>query len=88
MLSFSAKTGRSIDFKVALQYRTVPIPLSISNEDRHRRETAKANLQKIIIDCIANPGSPAKVETEKKVFVIDMIAHVRTMTEIPDTNVH
>ena len=38
-----------------------------------------------IADCIANSGSPAKVETEKKVFVIDMIAHVRTMTEIPDS---
>ena len=45
----------------------------------------KADLQKIIIDCIANPGSPAKVETEKKVFVIDMIAHVHIMTEIPTT---
>ena len=42
-------------------------------------------MQMDIEDCIANPVSPAKVETEKKVFVIDMIAHVRTMTEIPTT---
>ena len=47
-LSFTNKSGKSINFEVALKYPLSPVPLSIANADGRKRKTNKAKLKKII----------------------------------------
>ena len=88
LLSLSAKTGQVIDFEKALKYPLSSVPLSLANPDGARRTTAKNKLQGIILDHCSNPvGHPKETLTDKRnvsAFLIDMMAVIRTLTEIPE----
>ena len=84
LLSFTIKTGKSIDFEAALKYPLSPIPLSIANADGSKRETSKAKLKEIILSSITS-GAEENYGHEKDAFVLDMIAVIRTMSVIPGT---
>ena len=84
LLSFTVKTGKPIDFEAALQYPLSPVPLSIANADGRRRETAKSKLKDIIYTC-RTAETASTLESEKDSYVLDMIALIRTMSEIPES---
>ena len=88
LLSLSAKTGQVIDFEKALKYPLSSVPLSLANPDGARRTTAKSKLQGIILDHCSNPvGHPIETLPDKRnvsAFLIDMMAVIRTLTEIPE----
>ena len=83
-LSYSAKTGRAIDFERALKVSLPALPLSIANGDGSNREKSKRKLMDLI-----NPkgnGNSAQAPSENNSdFVIHFIALVRTLTVIPKT---
>ena len=84
----SAKTGQVVDFEKALKYPLSSVPLSLANPDGARRTTPKSQLQGIILDHCSNPVChPKETLPEKRnvsAFLIDMMAVIRTLTEIPE----
>ena len=62
--------------------------MSLANPDGARRTTAKSKLQGIILDHCSNPvGHPKETLPDKRnvsAFLIDMMAVIRTLTEIPE----
>ena len=84
LLSFTNKSGKSINFDAALKYPLFPVPLSIANADGRKRKTNKAKLNEIICKYSGTRKNVA-LGTEKNGFVLDMIAQIRTMSEVPET---
>ena len=90
LVRLSVTSGLPVDFNKALEFPLSPIPLSIATPDRERRETAKSKLMEIIINtCRRPPQSPKLVlmmnRQKPSALVVDLIAAIRTMVEIPDT---
>ena len=90
LVRLSLTSGLPVDFNKALEYPLSPIPLSIATPDGERRETVKSKLMEIIIStCRRPPQSPKSVirvnKQKPSALVIDLIAAIRTMTEIPET---
>ena len=84
LLSFTNKSGKSINFGAARKFPLSPIPLCIANADGKKRKTNKSKLKEILYKYRESEENTFP-ETEKDAFVLDMIAQIRTMTEIPET---
>ena len=84
LLSFTNKSGKSINFDAALKYPLFPVTLSIANADGRKRKTNKAKLNEITCKYSGTRKNVA-LGTEKNGFVLDMIAQIRTMSEVPET---
>ena len=83
-MAFSLKHEKVIDMENALKHPLGPIPLSIiANADGTARVTKKSALAKIILDHL-NPSTETAT-TNKGTFIVDFIAQIRTMKNIPDT---
>ena len=66
------------------------MPLSIATPDRERREATKSKLIDVVLKKTRNPPKPPKsviaIKKQKpSVLVVDLIAVIRTMTELPQT---
>ena len=89
LLSASAKSGQVIDFAKALEYPLGPVPLSLANPDGSCRVTSKSKLLKVILKhCNSQILHPRDSQPPRQVVsavVIDMMACLRTMTQIPET---
>ena len=89
LLSASAKSGHVIDYAKALEYPLGPVPLSLANPDGSRRVISKSKLLKVNLKhCNSQILHPRESHPPRQVVsavVIDMIACLRTMTQIPDT---
>ena len=86
LLALSAKTGQLIDFNKALEFPLCPVDLNLSNPDGSRRSTQKSKLTEIIIresTLMDNAEFPQK--SEVIAYVVDLMALVRTITNIPGT---
>ena len=77
LLSFTAKTGKPIDFERALQHPLSPIPLSICHPDGTRRETVKSKLKGKILEYHINEAVEGNMS--KDAIVLDMIAQIQTL---------
>ena len=84
LLSFTNKSGISINFEAALKYPLSPVPLSIANAEGRKRKTNKAKLKEIIYK-FSGTEEDVMLGTEKDGYVLDMIAQIRTMPEIQET---
>ena len=84
LLSYSAKSGRAIDFERALKFPLSAVPLSIANGDGSRRETSKNKLMDVI-NPKGNENFTQAPSENVSDFVIDFVALVRTLTVIPKT---
>ena len=84
LLSFTNKSGISINFEAALKYPLSPVPLSIANAEGRKRKTNKAKLKEIIYK-FSGTEEGVMLGTEKDGYVLDMIAQIRTMSEIQET---
>ena len=84
LLSYSAKSGRAIDFERALKFPLSAVPLNIANGDGSRRETSKNKLMDVI-NPKGNENFTQAPSENVSDFVIDFIALVRTLTVIPKT---
>ena len=77
-----------IDFEKALEYPLCSIPLSLANPDASPRSTTKSKLLEVITQkCELPLQHPREIQLPKDsvgAFVVDFMAIVRTMTEIPD----
>ena len=85
LLALSAKTGQLIDFNKALEFPLCPVDLNLSNPDGSR-STQKSKLPEIIIresTLMDNAEFPQK--SEVIAYVVDLMALVRTITNIPGT---
>ena len=76
--------GKKINFEVALKCTLFPVPLSISNADGRKRNTNKAKLKEIVYK-YSETEEDVVLGTEKDGSVLDMIAQIRTLLEIPVT---
>ena len=89
LLSFSAKYEKPIDFDHALKYPLSHIPLSLAHPDGSHRTTSKSKLYDAILDeespAVLNPQTGISNSQGNSAFVIDLIASLRTMTQIPET---
>ena len=89
LLSFSTKYGLAIDLAKALEYPLCPVPLCLANPDGSRRTTSKSKLSEIIIKNVKTPVlHPRQSQPAKQIvsaFIIDMMASLRGMTQIPET---
>ena len=81
-LSYSRKSGRAVDFEMALKSPLSAAPLSIVNEDGSRWETSKIKLMDII-NRKGNENSAQGPSGNHYDFVIDFTAVVQTLTVIP-----
>ena len=87
LVSFSVRSGQAIDIEKALEYPLCPIPLSIANADGSRRQTLKSKLMEVLKSYTEISGLTCCDEssmTSIAAVVIDFIALVRTMVEIPN----
>ena len=84
LLALSAKTGQLIDFNKALEFPLYPIDLS--NPDGSRRSTQKGKLTEIIIqESTLMDNAEFSQKSEVIAYVVDLMALVRTITNIPGT---
>ena len=86
LLYISANNDKPIDFETALKYPLSPIPLSICNADGSKRGTVESKLKKLILRHALI--DEVQEQTNMNSYIIDMIACLRTMTEIPTTFEH
>ena len=84
LLSYSAKSGRAIDFERDLKFPLSAVPLSIANGDGSHGETRKNKLMDVI-NPKGNENFTQAPSENVSDFVIDFIALVRTLTVIPKT---
>ena len=89
LFSASAKTGQVIDFSKALEYPLGSVPFSLANPDGSGRVTSKSKSLKVILKyCNSQILHPRESQPPRQVVsavVIDMMARLRTVTQIPDT---
>ena len=86
LLALSAKTGQLIDFNKALEFPLCPVDLNLSNPDGSRRSTQKNKLTEIIIrDSTLMDNAEFPQKSEVIAHVVDLMALVRTITNIPGT---
>lgn len=89
LLAFSIKNERVIDIAAALSYPLSTIPLSLATGDGNRRATSKSKLTPLLIDGITlkDPKSDNSVKSikEESNFIVDLMAAIRTMTNLPGT---
>ena len=89
LFSASAKSGQVIDFAKALEYPLGSVPISLANPDGSRRVTSKSKLLKVILKhCNSQILHPRESQPPRQLVsavVIDMMACLRTVTQIPDT---
>ena len=84
MLSFTNKSGKSNNFEAALKYPLSQVPLSIAKTDGRKRKTNKEKRKEIIYK-YSRTKEDVVLGTEKIGHVLDIIAQIRTMSEIPET---
>ena len=84
ILSISVQSGKPIDFEKALQYPLSPLPLSLCNGDGTMRETNKSDLLKILLQT-RNETEQPEIVKEDTVYIVDLMAVVRTIREVPNT---
>ena len=89
LLAFSIKHKRAIDISAALTYPLSPVPLSLAHGTGKRRETSKSKFMNLLAKDV-NPTDPKTDQTIKDAkkdcaFVVDFIAAVRTITNLPQT---
>ena len=80
LLSTPVQSRKPIDEK-ALQYPLSPVPLSLCNADGTMRKTNKCDLMKLILQ---STNDSTKIKEQNSVCIIDLMAAVRTVREIPD----
>ena len=89
LLAFSIKNEKAIDISAALTYPLSSIPLSLAHGTGKRRETSKSKLVKWLSKEVelTDPKADQSVKDFKKdsIFVVDLIAAIRTMTSLPET---
>ena len=89
LLAFSSANERVIDLAAALTYPLSPILLSLATGDGYRRETSKSKLTYVLTEGVTLKDSKAddsvKNIKENTSFMIDLIAAIHTMTNLPNT---
>ena len=88
LVRLSLCSGQPVGFENALRYLLSPIPLSIATPDEERHEATKSKLMDVILKKTRNPPKPPKsviaIKKQKpSALVVDLIAVIRTMTELP-----
>ena len=86
LLALSARTGRLIDFKTALEFPLCSVDLNLANPDHSRRCTQKSRLTEILVKnstLLDTTELPSK--SEVVAYLVDLMALVRTQTQIPST---
>lgn len=83
LLYLSSKASKVIDFEKALTYPLSDVPLSLCNADGSMRKTSKSKLANKILSQ-SNEQTHA-VEKEHTVYIVDLMALVRVISEIPET---
>ena len=84
LVSYNIRTGKSIDFEKALMYPLSPVALSLCNADGTKRQTNKSKLAKSILAYTTDESTPDVIKTETA-YIIDLMAVIRTMKDVPDT---
>ena len=90
LVRLSLCSGQPVGFENALRYPLSPMPLSIATPDGERHEATKSKLMDVILKKTRNPPKPPKsviaIKKQKpSALVVDLIAVIRTMTELPQT---
>jgi len=89
LLAFSIENERVIDIAAALSYPLSQIPLSLATGDGNRRTTSKSKLTPLLINGVTlkDPKSDNSVKSVKEntTFIVDLMAAIRTMTNLPGT---
>ena len=82
----SHQQNAAINIDRALCYPLAPVPLSMATADGARRKTAKSKLFDAALSSITNGDrEPSDVDTENKVYILDLAAAIRSTVAIPDT---
>ena len=83
LMYLSCTESKVIDFKAALEYPLSDLPLSLCNADGTMRKTSKSKLANLILSTSNDQNHEA--EKESTAYVVDLMALVRLMKEIPET---
>ena len=84
LLSTSVKLGKTVDFEKALKCPLGEVLLSLCNTDGSMRKTNKINLLKHIVSRV-NVDDAREFPKEKTALIVDLMALLRTMSNIPST---
>ena len=74
LVSWSAKTGKALNFHEALKYPLSPVPLSIPFPDGTKRSTSKSKLMEII-----KFTEETKLPSTVTSYIVDIMALIRTL---------
>ena len=84
LLTCSFKLQKILDFEKALCFPLSPMPLSLANPDGSPRKTTKSQLNKTLI-ANYNFKKPPPDKGFVKCYIIDMIAAIRCIANVPET---
>ena len=86
LLSYSAKSGRAINFQTALKYPLSSVPLAFANPDRTQRATKKSQLMEIMLSYVNDLLDYSDVRIPKEqIAVVDLMALIRVLPGVCDT---
>lgn len=77
----STEMEKPIDFRATLSYPLAPVPLSLASSDGMQRKTVKSKL----MDALQIPSSDQPPPDNNIVYILDVIAQIRAMVNVPDT---
>jgi len=80
----SCKENMSVDLDKALKYPLATVPLPLATADGSRRTTPKSKMMEAALTSLNLPNTAYDVP-ENAVYVIDLIAYLRSLVNVPDT---
>ena len=86
LLPYTAKTGRTIDFRGALTFPVSPLRLCFAHPDGARRTPQKGQLMETILSYFAEvPTFVALSKQNISAYMVDFMALIRTLQAILET---
>lgn len=89
LVVISSKSGKAINFSIALECHLCTVPLRIANADGSIRKTTKSKLlsklvENVEVDINYRRGN-LPIKSSVSAFIVDLMAGIRQLNSIPET---
>ena len=80
----SSEENMPVNIDKALTYPLAPVPLSLTTPDGTRRSTPKSQMMEVVLTSLDLTNTTNEIP-ENAVYIIDLVAYLRSLMNIPDT---
>lgn len=80
----SSEENMPVNLDKALTYPLAPVPLSLATPDGTRRSTPKCQMMEVVLTSLDSTNTANEIP-ENAVYIIDLVAYLRSLLNVPDT---